>query len=160
MWKRIVLFVFVLVVGCAVGQAKSPPLPIDKDTVSMAITIFRRTPTNQQGTMVRPIILRYAQESPDVNIVVSSKAMPWIIDSKGHDEAGALLLTAYVAGDVQAQLDKRKPQDDPVAGTEQVIATYQQLRRSEPTLRIMEVEKLIDLKKHGKLAKHLETTAH
>ena len=160
MWKRIVPFVFVLVMACAVGQAKSPPLPIDKDTVRMAITIFRRTPTNQQGTMVRPIILRYAQESPDVNIVVSSKAMPWIIDSKGHDEAGALLLTAYVAGDVQAQLDKRKPQDDPVAGTEQVIATYQQLRRSEPTLRIMEVEKLIALKRHGKLAKHLETTAH
>lgn len=159
MCKRIVPVVFASLIFCT-GPALAKPAesPIDKDTVRMAITIFRRTPTNQQGSMVRPIILRYAQESPDVMIVASPKFMPWI-ETKAHDETGAVLLTAYVAGDVQAQLKKRKPKDDPVAGTEQVIATYRQLQRTEPQLRIMEVEKLIDLQKQGKLAKHLEATA-
>lgn len=157
MWKRIAPFVFVLVMACAGVQAKPPERPIDKDTVRMAITIFRRTPTNQQGNMVRPIILRYAQESPDVRIEVSPRVMPWIGSAKGYDDAMPVLLTAYVAGSVQAQLDNRKSKDDPVAGTEQVIATYRQMQRTEPSLRIMAVEKLIDLKKQGKLAKHLET---
>ncbi len=159
MWKRIVLAVFVVAMAGERAQAKAPEQPIDKDTVRMAITIFRRTPTNQQGNMVRPIILRYAQESPDVRIEVSSRVMPWFGNSKEYDDAMPVLLTAYVAGDVEAQLIKRKPLDDPLAGTEQVIATYRQMQRTEPHLRIMELEKLIDLKKRGKLAKHLETTA-
>ena len=159
MWKRTVVLIFVTVIVCARAQAKVPDRPIDKDTVRMAITIFRRTPTNQQGSMARPIIIRYAQESPDVHIDVSTRVMPWMANTKGYDDAVPVLLTAYVAGDVQAQLDRRKPKDDPMAGTEQVIATYQQMQRTEPRLRIMEVEKLIDLKKQGKLAKHLENSA-
>ena len=154
MRTRIVALLVVSLISCVGAQAK-PADSIDQDTVRKAITIFRRTPANQQGSMVRPIILRFAQESPDVEIVVSQKFLPWIGTGKVHEEAGAVLLTAYVAGNVQAQLDKKKTQDDPVAGTEQVIATYRQLQRSEPRLRITEVEKLIDLQRQGRLAKHL-----
>lgn len=156
MWKRIFTLVLVALISGTSGQAKSSDLPIDKETVRMAIAIFRQTPGNQQGSMVRPIILRFAQESPDVQIVVPSLIVPWI-ESKARNETKAALLTAYVAGDVQAQLDQRKMRDNPVAGTEQVISTYRQLRKTEPQLRIDEVEKLIDLQKRGKLAKHLET---
>ena len=130
MWKRLVTPLSFVLISCSVVQAKPADPGIDKDTVRKAITIFRQTPTNQQGSMVRPIILRFAQESPDVNIVVSPKFMPWLEDgNKAHDQAGAVLLTAYVAGDVQSQLDKRKMRDDPVAGTRQVIATYRQLQK-------------------------------
>ncbi len=159
MCKRTVAFVLIALMACAGAQARTRD-SIDKETVRKAITIFCRTPANQQGSMVRPIILRYAQESPDVEIVVSPKFLPWLDASvKGHEEAGAVLLTAYVAGDVQSQLEKRKTKDDPVAGTEQVIATYRQLQKTEPRLRIMEIENLIDLQRQGKLAKHLETAS-
>lgn len=156
MWKRIAALVLIALTACAGAQAKTRD-SIDRETVRKAITIFRRTPANQQGSMVRPIILRYAQESPDVEVLVSPKLLPWLdTNGKGHEEAGAVLLTAYVAGNVQSQLEKRKMKDDPVAGTEQVIATYRQLQKTKPRLRIMEVEKLIDLQRQGKLVKHLE----
>ena len=153
MWKQIFPVVVAVLSAGAAAQGK-PADSIDKNTVRKAITIFERTPSNQQGSMVRPIILRYAQESPDVEIEVSDKAMPWLENLKGHEEAGAVLLTAYVAGDVRAQLARRRAKDDPVAGTEQVIATYRQLQKTEPRLRIMEVEKLIDLQRQGRLAQH------
>lgn len=159
MWKRIVTLVAVVLISSIGARAKSSDPAIDKETVRKAIAIFRQTPTNQQGSMVRPIILRFAQENPDVVIIVSPKVMPWIGGGKGHEEAGALLVTAYVAGDLQSQLDKRKMKDDPVAGTEQVIATYRQLQKTEPQLKITEVEKLIDLQRQGKLAKHFELAA-
>ena len=156
MRKRIVALVVVVLVSCTGVRAK-PSGSIDRDTVRKAIIIFRRTPANQQGSMVRPIILRFARESPDVEVVVSPKVMPWIGDSKAHVQARAVLLTAYVAGNVRSQLDQRKTKDDPMAGTEQVIDTYRQLQLTEPRLRIMEVEKLIELQRHGKLAQHLES---
>ena len=105
--------------------------------------------------MVRPIILRFARESPDVVIVASPKFLPWIESSKVQDDAKEVLLIAYVAGDVQAQLDKKHIKDDPTAGIEQVIATYRLLQKTEPQLKITEVEKLIDLERQGKLAKYL-----
>ena len=156
MRKQIFTLVLVALIFRAGAQAKSSEPPIDKETVRKAITIFRRTPANQQGSMVRPIILRFAQESRDVAIVVPTRIIPGIESGRARDESKAALLTAYVAGDVQSQLDKRRMKDDPVAGTEQVIATYRQLQKTEPRLRINEVEKLIDLQKQGKLAKHLE----
>ncbi len=159
MRKRIFTLVLVFLIALVSAQAKSSGPSIDKETVRKAILIFCQTPSNQQGSMVRPIILRFARESPAVEIVVSPKAMPWIESNKVGDEAKEALLTAYVAGDVQSQLVKRKTKDDPVAGTEQVIATYRQLQRAEPGLKVVEVEKLIDLQKQGKLAKHLEVAA-
>lgn len=157
MRKRTCFLVLVVLSFQAGAPAQSSEPPIDKETVRKAITIFRRTPANQQGSMVRPIILRFAQESPEVAIVVPSLIIPWIEGAKARNEAKAALLTAYVAGDLQSQLDQRKPKDDPLAGAAQVIATYRQLQQTEPQLRINEVEKLIDLQKQGKLAKHLGT---
>ncbi len=159
MRKQIFILILVVLISQVGAQAKLSQPSIDKETVRKAILIFRQTPSNQQGSMVRPIILRFARESPAVEIVVSPKAMPWIESSKVGDEAKEALLTAYVAGDVQSQLAKRRTKDDPVAATEQVIATYRQLQKAEPGLRIAEVEKLIELQKQGKLAKHLEMAA-
>ena len=155
MWKHAAVLGLVLFAPCPGLFSRPSASPIDKETVLKAITIFRRTPTNQQGSLARPIILRYAQESPAVVIVPSALTMPWLESREVHGEAGAVLLTAYLAGDVRAQLDRRKTRDDPVAGTEQVIATYRQMQRSEPRLRIPAVEKLIERQRAGTLASYL-----
>ena len=153
MQKRMVALILIALVSRADARAKSTEQPIDKETVRKAITIFRQTPANQQGSMVRPIILRFAQESLEVQIAFPPLMLSWIEGGKARSEDRAALLTAYVAGDVRAQLDQRKMKDDPVAGIEQVIATYRQLQKTEPQLRINAIEKLIDLHRQGKLAK-------
>ena len=127
---------------------------VSKEDARRAIAIFRRDPLNAQGEMTRPIILTFAKDSPDVEVSVSEKRLAWVGNSSVPEETSQILLVAYVAGNVQAQLDSGKAKDEPVAAAEQVIATYGQLRRAKPDLRVREVEELIRLQKQGKLAEY------
>ena len=129
---------------------------VSKEDARRAITIFRRDPLNAQGEMTRPIILKFAEDDPDVEISLSDKRMAWIGNKSVSEETRRVLLVAYVAGDVQSQLDSGKTKDDPVAAAEQVIATYRQLQRADAKLKVREVEELITLQKQGKLAEHLK----
>ena len=129
---------------------------VSKDAVRKAIAIFRRNPTSVQGEMTQPIILSFAKESPDVEVALSEKRLPWIEDKATPNETGTALTVAYMAGDIVAQLDKGKTKDDPVASTEQVIATYRQLQEADSKLKVPSVEKLIVLQKQGKLAEYFK----
>ena len=130
---------------------------VSKDDARKAIAIFRRNPLDTHGEMTRPIILKFAEDSPDVEIAVSDKTLPWLANKSVPTETSAVLLVAFVAGDVESQLDSGKTKDDPVAGSEQVIATYRQLQKADPKLKVREVETLIDLQRQGKLAEHFQS---
>ena len=129
---------------------------VSKDDVRKAIAIFRRTPASVQGEMSEPIILSFAKESPDVEVALSEKRMPWIDDKATPSETGNALTVAYLAGDIVAQLDKGQTKDDPVAATRQVIETYRQLQEADSKLKLPSVEKLIVLQKQGKLADYFK----
>ncbi len=137
-------------------SAKGGKGEVSKEDARRAIAIFRRDPLNAQGEMTRPIILKFAQDSPDVEIAVSEKRMSWLDDKSVPEDTGRVLLVAYMAGDIQSQLDSGKTKDDPVAAAEQVIATYRQLQRADPKLKVREVEELVALQKQGKLAEHFK----
>lgn len=167
-WKS--LIAVAVVSGAVVGASPSPARAatldrsaskkaegdVSKEDVRRAIAIFRRDPLNAQGEMTRPIILKFAEDSPDVEIALDDKHMPWFKSKSLPEETGAVLLVAFVAGDIESQLDSGKTKDDPVAATEQVIATYRQLQKADPKLKVREIEDLIDLQKHGKLAEHFK----
>ena len=129
---------------------------VSKEDARRAIAIFRRDPLNSQGEMTRPIILKFAEDSPDVEISLSDKRLSWVGNKSVPEETSQVLVVAYVAGDIQSQLDSGKTKDNPVAAAEQVIATYGQLKRANPDLRVREVEELVRLQKQGKLAEHFE----
>ena len=101
------------------------------------------------------VILRFAEESPDVEVEISPQALPWL-NVKPSPEHSAILLTAYMAGTIRSQLERGVTKNDSLAGAEQVIETYQQLKKIEPGLRIAEVKTLIDVKHRGKLKEYLE----
>ena len=125
---------------------------VSKEDARRAIAIFRRDPLNSQGEMTRPIILKFAEDNPDVEIALDEKHLAWFSNKSLADDIRSMLLVAFVAGDVQSQLDSGKTKDDPVAASEQVIATYRQLQKANPKLKVREIEDLIDLQKRGKLA--------
>ncbi len=156
MSKRAIFCALAAVLAAGVLRAEPPDPPISKDTVRQAITIFRQNPASAQADLARGLIVRFADASPDVSIAVSPRVLPWLNDSKVPKETGNILLTAFVAGDTRAQLDRGKAKDDPLAGTEQVIATYRQLQKGQPSLKVPEVERFIELRKQGKLAEHLQ----
>ncbi len=155
MWKRLIFFAAMTVLA-ATTRAQTPEPTVSKETVRQAIAIFRQNPTGAQAELARSVIVRFARESPDVTISMVPKALPWLDDPKVPKDIGGTLLAAFVAGDTQSQLDQGKAKDDPVAGTEQVIATYRQLQKAQPSLKVPGVEELIDLQKQGKLADHLK----
>jgi hypothetical protein len=62
-----------------------------------------------------------------------------------------MLTAAFLVGNVDAQLLRGAKKDDPYAGVLQVIDTYRQMQRNNVKLKIAEVEKFIEMEKHGKL---------
>lgn len=142
---------------CASTNAKTPAATVSKAQIRQAITIFRRDPTGAQGQMTRPLILDFAEKSPDAEIVLAEKLVPWITDKQLRQEDGAYLLTAYCAGSIDSQLTGGKAHSTALtAACEQVIATYRQLQKKEPGLKVSGVEKLIGLQRQGKLAKYVQ----
>lgn len=166
--NRKLLAAAVIVLGLAVcGPQSSSAATLDrsaskaqgevsKEDIRRAIAIFRRDPLSAQGEMTRPIILKFAEDSPDVEIALDEKHMAWFNNKSLSDDTRQTLLVAFMVGDIQSQLDGRKTKDDPVAASEQVIATYRQLQKADSKLKIREVEDLIELQKHGKLAEHFK----
>ncbi len=163
-WKPLTAAVAMLFAVCATLPAasldpstrKSKDGSVSKDDVRKAIAIFRRNPSNVQGEMSQPIILSFAKESPDVEVALSEKRMPWVNDKSASSETSTALTVAYMSGDILAQLDTGRTKDDPLAATEQVIATYRQLREADAKLKVPSVEKLIALQKQGKLAEYFK----
>jgi hypothetical protein len=132
------------------SRADEPKEAVTKDVALKAIATFREEPMSERATVAAAILVRFARESPDVAVTASPALIPWM-EAKPLPKESSILLTAYIAGSVRAQLESGHMKNDAVAGEEQVIETYQKLQQTTPTLHIDSVEKLVDLQKQGKL---------
>jgi len=126
--------------------ASSAAEPVSKEFVRQAITVFRAEPHSEKGRAAAALILRFAEESPDVEVVVSPKTLPWM-GSDLSPEYGAKMLVAYAAGSIRSQLDRKVTKDDDKAGMAQVVETYLFLQKKDPELRIPVIEAIIARKK-------------
>ncbi len=153
--RLLAVFLLFVLGGLPVTGAE-PGDSISKETVLKAIAAFRRDPTSELGRGSSAIILRFANDSPDVLVTLSPKSMPWIEDKPPVAE-GPLLLAAFIAGNVRSQLARGTAKDDSLAGVEQVIETYRQLQRANPQLKIPSVERLVDLAERDKLREYLDS---
>ena len=127
---------------------------VTKHGVHNAIAVFRAQPTTQFGRVAAAMIFRFAETSPDTEVVISTKFTPWTAH-KPYPKHTDELAIAYLAGTIRSQLEHGTHKNDPVAGAEQIIETYQQLRKAEPSFRDAYCEKLIELKAKGKLKPYI-----
>ena len=134
--------------------AQSTLPPVTKHGVRNAIAVFRAQPTTQFGHVAAAMIFHFAETSPDTQVVISDKFTPWTAH-KPYPKHTDELAIAYLAGTIRSQLEHGTRKNDPVAGAEQIIETYQQLRKAEPGFRDAYCEKLIDLKAKGKLKDYI-----
>jgi hypothetical protein len=157
--KTLCAFFFGLCVASVLAAdppARPAPQGVSKDAARQAIAIFRQEPVSDRGREAAATIFRFAQGSPDVEVVKSKNALPWLA-TRALTKYNSVLLTAYIAGSVLSQLDSGLTRNDPVAGAVQVIETYQLIQKTDPTFRMPEVEKLVDLQTQGKLKEYVET---
>jgi hypothetical protein len=129
---------------------------VTKADVLRAIERFRAAPESEGGQVAAQVIVRFAKESPEVEITASPKLLPWM-QATPPPKQSSLLLAAYIAGSARAQLESGKTKHDALAAEEQVIETYRKLQQTTPGLKIEAVEKLVELQKQGKLKEYLET---
>ena len=66
-----------------------------------------------------------------------------------------MLLGAFIAGNVLAQLDSGVKRNDSYSGMIQVFRVYRHLKAEEPAYNVPEIEDLLALHRRGELAPHL-----
>jgi hypothetical protein len=151
---KIPLFLLTLALASTVAVAQKPAKPISKETALKAIELFRADSLSAQGQGAGSIILQFAEQSPDVEVSVRPKVLPWL-DAKPQPKHASQLLGAFFAGNIKSQLESGQTKDDSYAGVLQVIATYRQIQQREPAFKVPAVDKLIDLEAQKKLKAYL-----
>jgi len=118
---------------------------VTKAQALKAIDEFQKDPSSKEGFAAAATFTDFAKTSTAVHISLSRNVAPWLKDKNASDaDTRTILLNAYVAGNLSAQLKSGHPGDDVYAGWEQVLNTYAQLLHINSAAKIEEVE---DLKK-------------
>lgn len=134
------------------SASPAPSIEITKEIALRAIAAFTEDPTGQRGRAAIAVFTRFAQDSKDVTVQVSPKLVPWFGNqSAPNQQERNRLFGAYIAGNARSQLQRGAPQDDPLAGWQQVFATYAQLQAAQAGLLIPEVETLLSEQRAGTL---------
>ena len=137
------VFVAALLLGWGAMVTDAAAQPVSREEVLKSIAVFQKEPSSPGGFAAASTIQAFARHSEAVHISLSKAVIPWM---KGPDASDAdtrkMLLAAYLAGNVEAQLKSGKAADDPYAGWEQVLATYAQLLHINSAAKIPEVEGL------------------
>ncbi len=123
-----------------------------------AIANFKQQPLTENGRVAAGKIIEFAEQSDDVTVHIAESLVPWLHD-KTDEKYRALLLGAYVAGNVKSQLDRGDngvKRDDPYAGMLVVIEVYQQIKGTDKKYDIPKIEEFIELEAQHKLKGHLE----
>ena len=117
--------------------------PITKAQVLKAINTFQTDPVGKEGFAASAVIMTFARSSAAVHVSVTRDTTPWLTNKDASDaDTRNILLTAYVAGNLAAQLKSGHASDDVYAGWEQLLNTYAQLLHINSAAKIEEVEEL------------------
>ena len=120
---------------------------VTKEVALKAITLFREQPHTEAGRGAAALILRFAEESPDVKVTLEHSQMEWF-GPKEDLKNYSILLVAYVAGSLRSQLDSGKKEHDGPASAKQVVETYKKLKQIDPKLGIEPIEKMLAESEH------------
>jgi len=133
------------------SPAGEPVSPISKETVRSAIELFRQDPLSPRGRAAGEMVRVFAEKDDSVVVQVNPKLASFLNDVKITREDRALLLDAFVIGNVDSQLLRNEKKEDPYGGVSEVIEIYRKMQALDSALHIPDVEKFIDLEKRGEL---------
>src|ERR1051325_5530483 len=102
----------------------------DKQTVTKAIEQFLQDPKMGEDAKT---IKKFAEMSDDCMVAIDEHVLTWANHQPTYKET-EVLLTAFVAGNVQSQLKSGKAEDDSYAGLLAALKTYDKLREANKDL--------------------------
>lgn len=147
----------ILILGGVASLAAAPKQTITKKAVFDAIMIFRVDPLSEDGRQAGAVVMQFVDENHDVLVKLSSKTLPFLSNKSLPEKYRATLLAAFVVGNTDSQLLRHQKKDDSYAGVLQMIESYRQMRRKNPSLRIAELEKFIEMQRRGELKAYVSS---
>jgi hypothetical protein len=146
-----VLILLALAPSVATGQVGARAA-VGSDSLHRLIAGFLAEPI-KNGPSYRAII-DSAEKSPYVKITISAGVAPWTCEMP-RGEMGlairSLLLGAFIAGNMRAQLDSAVKGDRPVAGVRAALGVYEQVKSRVVDLALPTMERWLELRQAGRL---------
>jgi hypothetical protein len=151
-----------ILLGSLLGLAPARAEPVSRREVLAAIAVLERDVTSDEAIPAAETVTRFGQESDTVLITIGEDTLPWMQEDVSESEARvrAMLMAAYFAGDIKAQLTRRRTEDDPYSGWLAAIRAYRQIRRKQPDVTVPEIEELIAMERAGTLKGAAEKLRH
>ncbi|MBC8104953.1 MAG: hypothetical protein H7Z14_00050 [Anaerolineae bacterium] len=137
------------------ATAPAADAKLDKAQFMAAVERFMNQPAMGADSET---IGKFAQESEDCLVGLSPDVLTWRQHKPSYAQ-GPVLTTAFVAGNVKAQLDSGKNADDPYAGLLSAIKVYEKLRAADASIKVPELDEMIALEKKGELKAWAEKAA-
>lgn len=127
--------------------------PVSRGEVLAAIAVLEKDVTSPDAPAAAEKVARYGRESDDVLLIIGPETLPWVRTDAPETEVRvrSILMAAYFAGDIKAQLRQGEARDDPYSGWLAAIRAYGQIRRKQPEITIPEIEDLIRKEHAGTL---------
>ncbi|MFO0863131.1 MAG: hypothetical protein U0744_00470 [Gemmataceae bacterium] len=153
-WTRWGFVCLMTTASAMLAFAQAPPVSVDE--ARKAIAGFLADPLKESAKDDAKKIVNFAMESPDVVVVMGEEETAWLKEkAKNKQDYGGLLLTAFIAGNIQTQLDLGEKRNDVYSGAIQVMRTYREIRKRDPEFRSLAVEGLLKKHRDGTLLRHL-----
>jgi len=156
--KTFIRTVLVAVLAAASLQAAGNAGLISRKEVLAAIAVLEKDITSAEAAKAAEVVSQFGKESETVLLIIGPETLPWIQADAPEPEATvrAMLMAAYFAGDIKAQLNKREAKDDPYSGWLAAIKAYRQIRKKQSEVVIPEIEDLIKKEASGRLKTEAE----
>ena len=155
MMKPTYLTAVSLVLFAVCSPAAETKSDMSNDAVRAAITTFRQNPVSPAGRAAGETVRTFAEKSGAVLVEMNAKVTPFLNNPKLLTADRTLLQNAFVVGSIDSQLANKEKKANPYGGVLEVIHTYRQMQKRDPTLSLPGIEHFIKLEKSGDLKAYL-----
>lgn len=153
-FAALAVLLFPLVAAGAKPESGFDAAEVTPEMALKACATFDHEPLGKAGRAAAATILRFTDKSPKVLVVLSPDSTPWMGAKNLSIEYQSLLLAAFAAGNIRAQLEAKEARDRLYDGWLQVFRTYAKMKAANPKLSVPPIEELISKRDAGTLRAH------
>jgi len=138
------------------AQAQEPTL--NALTVTESIITLQNDPLSPEGVAAAGLILAYSEVAEEIEVDIFRPALPWLgTDPDGFPPYTEVLLAAYLAGDIQAQLAAGQKGAQVLPAVRMLLKVYQKIRAEDSDFQLPVMETMLDAERKGTLAQLIES---
>ena len=124
--------------------------PIEPKIALKAISAFRADPTGEYALGYLSVVLNFAEQNENVLVVIDTSIFPEDFEDLQGKQKGTLL-GAYIAGNVEKQLQFGVRLDSPLEGVQLMLTSYREMQIAGHLEKLPSFEKWILLNEQKQL---------